>query len=509
MRRIHSRLCCFLSICLLSIVCVPFLMAQTTSSLPDASSGDRAVEAMRSGDYAEALARMQEAVQENPQDLELQYTLGGIYLRLHRLDEAEAIFLALLSENEERFRKVCFELASVALDRGKPLEALEMLRRAHPVDPGRADLESGLVHMKLGNYAKAAAFFEKVRSENPALAPRAMTQQAVALFHLGRLDEARKLLQDVLAMKPPPDTASEARHLLSSVEDGLRAKKKWAVNIVTGFQYDSNPSLSALSPYPGIPSSKEDGAHLFSLSARYDFYQDEAWKAGVGYNQYFLTYFRNSDLSLIGARPSVYLQYGNKPYYAGLQYIYSHYWAGGKSKVDVHSIFPTFTLVPGEHWRTETYGGVDWALYEDRTPDYRHYFLGLTEMYMMKGGRAHVRAGYRFEYEDLVPENSGTFGQHVVLAGVQWPILETRWFVDLSGQYIWRNFEFAPVISDHAKRRDNEQDLIFQVAGPINSTMGLAFIFQQVWNNSNITTLGTDPYNYRRTILSCLLTVNF
>ena len=508
MRRYRSALLCFLLIWLMSIAVAPGSMAQT-SSAPASSTYDRAVEAVKSGNYQEALGLMQAAILENPQNLDYQYTLGGIYLRLHRLDEAEAIFLALLREGEDRFRKVYFELAAIALDRGKPQDALEMLAKARPLDPGRADMESGLIQMQLKNYSKAVALFESARVANPAIAPQAMTQESIALLNLGKYDESKKMLERVLAMKLSPETAAEVKRLLASVDAMYRAKKPWAVNLVTGFQYDSNPLQNPLNAFPGTPSNREDGTHVFSLSGRYNVIQEEAWKAGLGYNQYILTYFRNSDISLIGVRPSIYLQYENKPYYAGIQYMYSHYWVGGKSHVDVHSIFPTFTLVNGEHWRTETYTGVDWALYEDQTPDYRHYFLGLTEMYMMKGGRAHVRAGYRFEYEDLVPKDSGTFAQHVWLVGVQWPILETKWFADLSGQYVLRNFEFAPVISDRVKRRDDEQDLTLQISGPINSFMGLTLLYQQVWNNSNISNQGVDPYKYRRTILSCLLTVNY
>ena len=93
-----------------------------------------AFEALQAGKMQEALDVMQYAVTENPQNLEYQYTLGVVYLRLDRLDEAELIFQALLLQEGEQYRKVNFDRALISVKRGNDREARGSVRH-HRVVP--------------------------------------------------------------------------------------------------------------------------------------------------------------------------------------------------------------------------------------------------------------------------------------------------------------------------------------------------------------------------------------
>lgn len=470
-----------------------------------------AMQALKAGNVQEALTHIQRAILENPGNLEYQYQLGGIFFRLGRLDEAEAIFLALIVQDEAAYRKAWFDVANVRFRRSDDKGAVEALEKARPVDPGRVDYEIGLCHMKQKEYRKAIDCFKQARAARPDLAPQATAQEGICYANLKQYKESRKALEAALKMKLPPETAAELRKLLAAVETVSRTGKPWHVTGAVGFQYDSNVLQDALG-MPDRATGEGDGAFVLNVTGNYDFYRDDTWRVGAAYNHYQVTTFEHSESQVLGARPSLYVQMEKAPFYPGLEYQYSHFWAGADSKVDVQTIIPSLTIVHDEHWRTYIRTEANWRFFQDVTPDDRLYNIGITEMYMMKGGKAHIRAGYLMTVDDLVnSERTGYFGNGG-LVGFQWPVYRD-WFVDLSGQFMWRNYDFDPVISLTRKRQDNEQDLNVLLRGPVASNLQMNFLFQYIWNDSNIEDKVNnetfDPYNYRRAIFTCFLTFDY
>ena len=249
---------------------------------------------------------------------------------------------------------------------------------------------------------------------------------------------------------------------------------------------------------------------LISVSGRYNLYQTEPWKFGVGYNHYQLSYVDHTNMDLIGARPSVYVQWEKSPYYLTLEYVYSHYWVDADSRVDVQSIFPRFVMLHGDRFRTEIFTGAEWRFYQDTTPDDRLYHAGLMEYFLMKNGLAHLRAGYQADYDNMVSSDRGSFLSHTGNVGFQWPIWKDRWFFDLSGAFIWRNYDMDALISTTTRRQDEEQDLNVMLIGRLTSSLQMTVLFQRIWSDSNITNqYGVDPYNYRRALLTCMFTYSF
>jgi len=468
-------------------------------------------QAIRIDKPQDALGPMQQAILEDPENLEYQYQLGGIYLRLGRLDEAEVIFRALIAQNEEAYRKAWFDVAHIRSRRGDDAGAVEALEKARPADPGRADYEIGLCRMKLNEYRKAIGSFRKAGAARPDLAPRTIAQEGICFAHLKEYKEARESLEAALKMDQPPETAAELRKLLAAVENAARVGKPWHVTGAVGFQYDSNVLQDSLDE-AARASGEGDGAFVANVTGSYDFYRDDSWRVGAAYNHYQVTYFTQSDSGVIGARPALYAQLNKAPFYPGLEYQYSHFWAGGDSKADVQTVVPNLTIVHDEHWRTYIRGEANWRFFRDVTPDDRVYNIGITEMYMMKGGKAHIRAGYLMTLDDLVDSERTGYVSHGGLVGFQYPVYR-EWFVDVSGLFMWRDYDFDPVISLTRTRRDTEQDLNVLLRGPITSNLQMNFLFQYIWNDSNIVKMvnneSFDPYNYRRAIFTCFLTFDY
>ena len=499
---------------LLSVWCLPDVVRAQAPASPAAPSVayNLALQALSAENYDEALAQIQEAISEDPSNLEYQHVLGVVYARSQRVEEAELVFSTLIKEDEERFRKVYFDLADLYMQQKKDELALEMARKARPVDPARSEYLVGALSMRLKNFERASESFDRAAQLSPELAIRARTQQAVALYYLGKARKAQEVLKALLQKPIPPDKAEEVKRLLESIEPTAKALKPWQITASFGFVYDSNLFQNPVGQNapPADVKDEDDSGFLVSAGGRYTFYDNDGVKLGAAYNHYQLTYLQHHDQDLIGARPSLFLQWEQSPYYLNVDYVYSHFWLGSDTFVHVNSVFPSFVVLHGDRWRTVTTSGIEGLLYQDETPDTVHGFLGLTEMYMLRQGLGHIRAGYLADFNKLMPEESGDYMSNIAMLGFQWPVWEDKWFIDIAGQYVWRNYDFDPAFSLTKERSDDEQDLIVQLNGRLTSYLLLTVLVQQTWNDSNIENdQDFDPFNYRRTVTSCMLTYNW
>lgn len=512
--RLFSKGGLFALVLIFSGVSVPCVNAQEPPAVHESASSDvqnQALQLINKGDSQAALNLVQGAIEQNPANLEYQYLLGLVYARLERLDEAEAIFTTLLNTDERNFQKVYFELASILMRKGKSEQSLDALRKARSLDPGRADYEMGLVFMRMRDFNHAVEYLKRVAVNRPDLAVNSTIQEAIAQYHLKNYKESRALLKEVSLRPLSDEKKEEVRVLLQSMEAAIRAGKPWQLIATAGLQFDSNVNQTPVGPGPVTPSGSEDMAGLISVSGRYNVIQSDPWKIGFGYNHYQLSYYQNTKLDLIGSRPSVYFQWEKAPYFATLEYVYSHYLVNNASRVDVQSLFPRFVMLHGDRFRTEVIGGLEWRFYQDTSPDDRVYHIGLTEFFLMRNGKAHLRAGYLLDYDDMVPAQRGDFTTNTGSVGFQWPVWQEKWYLDLSGSYVWRNFGFDPAMSATTKRRDEEQDLNVMLFGPIADNLQLSILFQRIWSDSNITNRldggpQSDPFNYKRAILTCMVT---
>ncbi len=125
----------------------------------------------------------------------------------------------------------------------------------------------------------------------------------------------------------------------------------------------------------------------------------------------------------------------------------------------------------------------------------------------------HVRAGINVDFDDTSPENAGSYQDTQIHAGIQFPVYKNKWFLDISGYVILRDFRFNPQFSLSGDRKDTEEDLYVMLCGPFAEHLQILFIVQQTWNDSNITQASNgaafDPFNFDRTVVSCLLAFEY
>ena len=168
---------------------------------------------MRAGDADAALAVLEDWVAANPDDRATQRDLAGAYLKARRYEPAIEHHLRLL-ESDSDDPMILRNLARAYGEVGDP-RALSYAEKAYAIAPQSVQVLDtlGWILVRRRQTARGLDLLAKAR----ALAPREPVigyHVAAALAALGRRDEARLALKNILESGTPFDAADEARALL-------------------------------------------------------------------------------------------------------------------------------------------------------------------------------------------------------------------------------------------------------------------------------------------------------
>ena len=158
--------------------------------------------ARRRGDRAAALAAFQSAAAINVSDIGQALEIANSLRDLGQIAAAESSFQRILAGNPDN-PMALIGLGSIRLEQFRLDEAEQMFRRAAAVAPTEpaALLRLGLLARRRGEHEKALAHFSAARDANPSHAGAAF-ETAAALRELGRVAEARDILDSVLRSNP-------------------------------------------------------------------------------------------------------------------------------------------------------------------------------------------------------------------------------------------------------------------------------------------------------------------
>ncbi len=175
----------------------------------------------RTGRPVEAVQALDGALTARPGFPAARFNRGTALYALRRLDEAEADFAAIL-EREPGHPGALNELGRVLLKQTRVREAVEVFRRGHerhPRDPRfLANLASALE--QLNDLPAAEEAVGRALALDPQ-APALLYTRASLEHRQGRHDEARRHLDELLAMELSPEHRSECLFELGHVLDTL------------------------------------------------------------------------------------------------------------------------------------------------------------------------------------------------------------------------------------------------------------------------------------------------
>ncbi|HSR70388.1 MAG TPA: tetratricopeptide repeat protein [Acidobacteriota bacterium] len=212
---------------------------------------------MEEGRLEEAIETYRQAIELNPEFIHGYFKLGVALGKAGRPREEIDSYLKAI-EIEPQYHQAYYNLGAALQGLGEHRAAISAFQRALQVDPNRAycyvnmsgayqalgefpqaiqaarqaiDINPLLpvAHFNLGvaygqrEPAKALEAFQMAATLDPGN-PRFLHSQAIALAHLGRLEEARTILQDLLRRNPSMEAARSALQELDSL--GRQAQRE-------------------------------------------------------------------------------------------------------------------------------------------------------------------------------------------------------------------------------------------------------------------------------------------
>jgi tetratricopeptide (TPR) repeat protein len=203
--------------------------AELQQSVPPAAKKqyELGLKSVSKGNFAQAAARFEEALNVYPDYLAARNDLGAQYLKLKRLDEAEKQFQLVLARDVRNFNAK-YNLGLVSVERHDYAGAISQLNQAIAIDASRpvARLWLGFVLLEMGDPAGAER--ELVKALVMGGTECAAANYHLARIHFGRGDaaEASRLLELYLEDAPKGEYAEDARQLQKKMQSAAKTSSK-------------------------------------------------------------------------------------------------------------------------------------------------------------------------------------------------------------------------------------------------------------------------------------------
>ncbi len=169
---------------------------QARTKLPDTAALQRAFGdvAVAQGQYDEAVAHYQAALQKTPNDLGTRFRLGSTFRKMKRLDDAARVLDEVAAIDKE-YPNLALERGLLFEQAGETQKALEQFNGAYQKAPNDVDLmlHVGAAYVAIGEVDKALPLLLKVKDQRP--------NSPVAQHYIGRAYLRQGGLEAALAMR--------------------------------------------------------------------------------------------------------------------------------------------------------------------------------------------------------------------------------------------------------------------------------------------------------------------
>ncbi|MBI3097741.1 MAG: tetratricopeptide repeat protein [Planctomycetes bacterium] len=277
-------------------------------------------EELNRGHFETAVVAFQKARAEDSDDPEAPLGLAQALNHLGRHEEAaEAARASLVCwralESVEADRpdipafeaKVEFELGYALYHLRQYPAAIEELERARdrcPTD-GYVRFTLGLALYYSGNrHDDAAAEFSRAIDLAPPLADSARAMRGLCYRRLGRIEEARRDLSELAALKTDSALAAPSRSLLDVLHGGVSARSTTGVTLsaLTWYEHDSNLLLS---PDSGGQRPSRQSDHGLGFLGNLAWRPESAPRWVLAYSLFTKVYADTQELDLLGNLGSI------------------------------------------------------------------------------------------------------------------------------------------------------------------------------------------------------------
>jgi tetratricopeptide (TPR) repeat protein len=482
------------------------------------------VEAYESGLYQEAVTSLTKAIELEPENLEFHYYLGLTYSAMERYEEALGIFEMIADKEPIAFQKAFFDIAAVYAKQEQHQKTIDTLTRFEALEPKepRLHLEKGYAFHKLKQYDRAIESFNKAKDLDPTMLQLVYYNIGAAYFEADAFDKAEEAFAASIEADPATSLARDARQGIVHARGAKKAQKSWYLSGSFGWFYDDNVLQKALEQAHIIsPTGKAldegDQFQVFHARGGYKLLNRKDLELGAGYSLYSVGYKDLVENNILAHVPHLYLTYNRHPFYFSIPYEFSYYRTGGKEngediglyvsfginsnkKLKMHALSPALTIVEPHNLKTEITAAYQNKEYLDNlTSDAGQVSLGIVQHYKFPDAQIHPRVGFTYGSEDA-DEEIFSYHYYQFLLGLASALPWGGIWTDVSLTYEKTDFHHNPLYAAIGEREDAHYIFVLSIAKPLSDIFQLALYYSHTRNDSNVSSSGMDPYEFKKNV---------
>lgn len=406
---------------------------------------------------------------------------------------------ALAQEGREAAYETAMTMGSFQLETGEYRSAVENFKKALALKAGEkaAMISLGIAYSRARDYANArSVFFEALAADRSN--PRIRYELGAVLYKLGDTEGARGQFTSVYE-GPADETLKAAAREYLDIIAAEREKKIFSLDVLTGFQYDSNVILDPANPV--IPGRKQaDGRFLAVVNGKYKFLDSQKTAADADYSLYQSLHNTLSDFNVRQHNIRLSGRYdATEKTRFDLRYGFSYALVGGDKYSAVHQIRPAasfgFSLESATEffYAYETKKFYDSGLFPANSGRNGNSNAAGVSHTIVLGGQSAVTAGYAYDRDSTDRDfwdyrgNKGFVSFQAGLSAVK---------VSLAASYYDKKYE-GIITGFTEKRHDGTQEYSLTLERKITKNVSLDLSDLYISNDSNLA-----PYEYTRNIVS-------
>jgi len=472
-----------------------------------------AILAYETRQYEDALRLLDEALAQDPDNVEALYYSALVHVAGQRFDRA----IPLL----ERARALAPTEPVIALQLGVVYFTLERYDRAEPLltqvfeQQPRTDSLGyyvGFMRYRRKDYEGALRAFTAGTSSDPDIQQLTRFYAGLALAVLGLPERAAAEVDAALRAQPTSPLTGPVERLRDTLLAVRQRERRFHAEVRFGILYDTNV---AVNPVPSHDPTAESVryrdtqtlAELLAARFDYSFLRAGPWEATVSYS-FFQTI--NNDLPSynvqdhLGALTAVWRSaVFDLPVQAGAQYAYDYLTLDDDEFTQRHTAVLFAALAESRlnltsaqlRLQTKEFSN-DSNIPAAERRDAKNWMAGVLHVLRFAADRHLLRAGYQFDVEEAQGSNFTYLGHRLLVGGqytLPWGDTRLRYDYDVHFRDYTHWHTILPAASPGSRERaDTEQTHVFRIEQPLPRDLTLAAEWQASIVRSNLALFSFD-----------------
>jgi hypothetical protein len=288
---------------------------------------------------------------------------------------------------------------------------------------------------------------------------------------------------------------------LQAIDKQKKALKPYSLYLKTGYQYDDNVRLEPLDQ--DIYADEDDYVAVGYLSGRYDVFNRQDYKMGLGYSHYQTWHDDLEQYDLVGSIFNFYGKYLLRPFTFTLSYLPTYYWLDSESFLMRHQVRPEVMWRVNKNLATRlSYSYYRNNHFQDNKRDGHTNEVFLDAYYRIGDKRGSLFGGIGHE-DTSASHPDQYYGQLKTKLGISLPI---AWGLNLSltGKYYEQKYDNVDSFYGVKRKNAKYYGAVSLSHRLFYDWLSISGEFSYTKNDSNI-----NDHKYKRKVITLSLTARF